>query len=59
VISYEDSLLVKALKDGPWDCGMSLSWLSDTESENAMVRLQDRRLAVKQAREERLNSSSD
>jgi hypothetical protein len=59
VASYEDLLLVKVLKEGPWDRGMSLSWPAGAGNENSMVRMQNRRTAVEQARKDRVNGSSD
>ena len=61
MISYEDGLVVDALVDSPHSVSraLALSWPVDTENKDATVRLENRRLAMEKAREEKLNYFAD
>ena len=61
MISYEDGLVVDALVDSPHSvsCALVLSWPVDTENKDAMVRLENRHLAMEKAREKRFNYFAD
>jgi hypothetical protein len=59
VLTYEDGVTVKALMEGQLENVVSLQWLAHTMDENAIVRLQNRRLAVEKARKDRMSGTSN
>lgn len=58
-MTYEDGVTVKALMEGQIENVVSLQWPAHTTDENALARLQDRRLAVEKARKDRLSDTSN